>query len=192
MCMYRQQSYEKLGKIQNLLSLPNDDDTSSATLLTWRILQLCVYRRVGQHTSAQMHSYTHIQMYKHNTFHAFANPMLSVAHRLCGQVPSAFMLCKGRSWLIPMMSVGPKIRMACALPAVLLTVRQRFSKVMHAFFVLVKGVSLERSIAVVHFEVFLCFSGRLLEGPTAAAFCEGFHDVLKEGVSLKTYFRGFF
>lgn len=34
------------------------------------------------------------------------------------------MLCKGRSWLVPIFSVGPTVRMACALPAMLLTVRQ--------------------------------------------------------------------
>lgn len=38
------------------------------------------------------------------------------------QVPSAFQLCQGRPWMVPMMSVGLNIRMACALPALLLTV----------------------------------------------------------------------
>eukprot|EP00752_Nemacystus_decipiens_P012195 g10811.t1 len=37
------------------------------------------------------------------------------------EVPSAFMLCKGRSWLVPIFSVGPAVRLACALPAMLLT-----------------------------------------------------------------------
>lgn len=32
------------------------------------------------------------------------------------------MLCKGRSWIVPMFSVGPAVRLACALPAMLLTV----------------------------------------------------------------------
>lgn len=38
------------------------------------------------------------------------------------QVPSTFMLCKGRAWLVPLFDVGPKVRVACALPAMLLTV----------------------------------------------------------------------
>ncbi|CAM9815542.1 unnamed protein product, partial [Hapterophycus canaliculatus] len=37
------------------------------------------------------------------------------------EVPSAFMLCNGRSWLVPVFSVGPAVRFACALPAMLLT-----------------------------------------------------------------------
>eukprot|EP00903_Cladosiphon_okamuranus_P012375 g11598.t1 len=37
------------------------------------------------------------------------------------EVPSAFMLCKGRSWIVPIFSVSPTVRLACALPAMLLT-----------------------------------------------------------------------
>ncbi|CAN0474100.1 unnamed protein product, partial [Ectocarpus sp. 12 AP-2014] len=37
------------------------------------------------------------------------------------EVPNAFMLCKGRSWIVPMFSVTPVVRLACALPAMLLT-----------------------------------------------------------------------
>ncbi|CAN0422551.1 unnamed protein product, partial [Ectocarpus sp. 8 AP-2014] len=31
------------------------------------------------------------------------------------------MLCKGRSWIVPMFSVTPVVRLACAIPAMLLT-----------------------------------------------------------------------
>ncbi|CAM9912680.1 unnamed protein product, partial [Ectocarpus sp. 6 AP-2014] len=37
------------------------------------------------------------------------------------EVPNAFMLCKGRSWVVPMFSVTPVVRLACAVPAMLLT-----------------------------------------------------------------------
>jgi len=37
------------------------------------------------------------------------------------QVPSAFELAGGRSWLIPLQSVSTDIRMLCMFPAILLT-----------------------------------------------------------------------
>lgn len=60
-----------------------------------------------------------------NTTEALLYRRLSPVFFFFFQVPSKFMLCNGRSWLVPIFSVGPAVRMACALPAMLLTVRGR-------------------------------------------------------------------